>query len=261
MINPTKLEIDRIYSKIDKIAKKGSNNFVEYYAYINTLVNNGKYDALFETLENKYDFNIAYMEIEDVKKDSWKQVLFKTNSSFQDSKASLIKKKNVYQNGLYYYKQLPRTKAFIVDENGKGADLLPVIVNGGVDSITVLKSGSNYSASASVVITGGLISASASPIIKQGKIFSVNITATGSNHNQDIKLGIINEEDVYDNNIGENKITSDIYQKIIGNKRTKLIATKHNESFGMTFSNWNNSFNYDKNLLNLYNSAIDYLLS
>lgn len=261
MINPKRLEVDRIYSKIDKIAKKGSDNFVEYYAYINTLVNSGKYDVLFETLENKYDFNIAYMEIDDVKKESWKRVLFKTNSSFQDSKMSLMKKKNIYQNGLYYYRQIPRTKVFLNDDSGEGAELLPVIVNGSVDSINIIKRGSNYSASASVVITGGLISASASVIINQGRVFSINVTTTGSNHNQDIKLGVIKEEDIYDDGISENKITSDIYQKIIGNKRTSLIAIKNNENIGMTFSNWNNSLNYDKNLLSLYNSALDYLLS
>ena len=37
MINPTKLEIDKIYTKIDKIAKKGNDNYMEYHIYVDDL--------------------------------------------------------------------------------------------------------------------------------------------------------------------------------------------------------------------------------
>lgn len=260
MINPTKIEIDKIYSKIDKIAKKGSDNYLEYYIYIDNLINKGKYSYLIDVLNIKYSIDILNMNIKDVKEKSWKQILFKTNSNFQDSKMALMKKKNVYQNGLFYYKETPRTNIVVIDSMGSGAELSPVIVDGGIDSINVLKTGYNYSASASIVITGGIATASATPIIRQGKIYLVNVTATGSNHNQDIKLGTIVEQDVYDTELNQS-VGKDIYQKILGNKTTLLVTTKFGSTQSATFSNWNASYTYDKNLISLYNSALDYLLS
>jgi hypothetical protein len=260
MINTIKLEIDKIYTKIDKIAKKGNDNYLEYYIYIDNLVNSGKYSYLVDVLNIKYSIDILNMNIPDVKSKSWKQILFKTNTSFQDSKMKLMKRKNVYQNGLFYYKEIPRTQAVVVDSVGSGADLLPVIDDGGVNSINVLKTGYNYSASASVVITGGVGTASATPIIRQGKVYLVNVTGTGSNHNQDIKLGTITEQDIYDTELNQT-ISKDLYQKISGNKTTRLIATKNGYTQSATFSSWNASYTYDKNLISLYNSALDYLLS
>jgi hypothetical protein len=260
MINPIKFEIDKIYNKIDKIAKKGSDSYLEYYIYIDSLVTTGKYSFLLDTLNIKYDIDISYMDIPEVKSKSWKQVLFKTNTSFQDSKMNLMKKKSIYQNGLYYYKEIPRTKVTVIDNTGSGADLLPIVVDGGVSSINVLKTGYNYSASASVSITGGIGTASAVPIIRQGKIYVVNITATGSSHNQDIKLGTITEQDVYKTELMD-KISPDLYQKLSGNKTTLLVVAKDGSTQSATFSNWNTSYNYDKNLIALYNSALDYLLN
>ena len=46
MINSTKLEIDKIYKKIDKIAKKGNDNFLEYYILFDDLIKKGKYSYL-----------------------------------------------------------------------------------------------------------------------------------------------------------------------------------------------------------------------
>ena len=50
MINLTKLEIDKIYKKIDKIAKKGNDNFLEYYILFDDLIKKGKYSYLKECL-------------------------------------------------------------------------------------------------------------------------------------------------------------------------------------------------------------------
>lgn len=258
MINPTKLEIDKIYTKIDKIAKKGNDNYLEYYIYIDSLVNSGKYSYLVDVLNIKYGIDVLNMNIPDVKSKSWKQVLFKTNTNFQDLKMNLMRKKSIYQNGLYYYREIPRTKAVIIDSTGSGADLLPVVVDGGVSSINVLKTGYNYSASASVSITGGVGTASATPIIRQGKVYLINITATGSNHNQDIKLGTITEQDDVES---DKTISKDLYQKLSGNKTTLLVATKFGATQSATFSSWNASYTYDKNLISLYNSALDYLTS
>jgi hypothetical protein len=260
MINPTKLEIDKIYAKIDKIAKKGNDNYMEYHIYVDDLVKKGKYSFYKECIEYNYEYDISFMDIPSAKKESWKKILFRTNTTFQDFKTRLLKSKGMYQLGLFYYKEIPQTSIKVIDTTGKGCELSPVVEEGGVTSIKVLKNGTNYSNSASVVITGGTGTASATPIIKAGKIYLVNITATGSGHNQVFRYGTIVETDEFEVPI-TNKFSKDLYQRLIGNKTTYLTATKDGLTYSATFSNWNTEYSYDKNISNLYTQAVNYLIS
>ena len=144
MINPTKLEIDKIYTKIDKIAKKGNDNFLEYHILFDDLIKKGKYTYLKECIEYKYEYDISFMDVPSAKKESWKEILFRTNSSFQDFKRNLLKSKVMYQSGLYYYKDIPPTSARVIDVTGKGAELKPIVENGSVTSIEILRTGRWY---------------------------------------------------------------------------------------------------------------------
>jgi len=260
MQNPITLEIDKIFNKIDKIAKKGNENYIEYSIYIDELVKKGNYSYLRECLDVRYDFDISYMDITTVKKESWKVILFKTTTSYQDFIKKLLKSKQVYQSGLYYYKDIPRTYAKIVDNNGKGVELNPIVEGGGVTSIEILKEGGGYSGSASLVITGGVGTASGVPIVRAGRITSISMSATGSYHNENYRLGTIVETDEFEIPI-TNKISKDLYQRLIKNKTTYLTATKEGYAYSATFSSWNYDFSYDKNISNLYTSAVNYLIS
>jgi hypothetical protein len=259
MQNPTKLEIDKIYTKIDKIAKIGSDNYLEYYLYIDSLIRRGQYSLFIDCLDIYFNYDVAFKDLVTVKKESWKKVLFETLTTFQESKKKLMKSKQVYQNALFWYLDVPQSSAKVVDTSGKNAELQPVISGGGVSDIKILNSGSNYSASASVVITGGIGQATATPVIAAGKIVDITIVATGSNHNTLIKLGKITETDTYEKPI-DNQVTQDDFQKFSKNKTTFLVATKNGATQSATFSSWNYRYSYDKNLINLYSGAIDYLL-
>jgi hypothetical protein len=260
MINPTRTEINKIFSKIDKIAKKGNDSYMEYHILVDNLIRQNKYYYLLECLQTRYEYDATYQDVPTIKKQSWKDILFRTNTTLQDFKRKLFKSKGVYQQGLFYYKEIPLTTAKVIDLTGSGCELRPLVQNGSVVDVKVFRTGSNYSASASIVITGGTATASATPIIRGGKIFLANVTATGSGHNQSLKLGKIEEKDVYEVAVN-NKFTNDIYQRIISNKTTYLLATKEGEIQGVSFSTWNTNFNYDKNLSNLYTQAVNYLLS
>lgn len=260
MINPIRVEINKIYSKIDKIAKKGNDSYLEYHILVDNLIKQDKYYYLIECLQSKYEYDATYLDIPTIKKQSWKEILFKTNTNIQEFKRKLFKSKGVYQQGLFYYKDVPLTTAKVIDLTGSGCELRPIVQNGSVVDVKVFRTGSNYSASASIVITGGIGTASATPVIRGGKIFLTNVTATGSGHNQSLKLGKIEEKDQYETPVNV-MITSDIYQRIITNKTTYLFATKEGQSQGVTFSNWNTNYTYDKNLSNLYTQAVNYLLS
>ena len=260
MINKEKIEVEKIYQKIDKLAKVGNDNYLNYHIFVDDIIKRSQYNLFKITLELKYDIMIEDIDISTAKKMSWKKILFKTNSTFQELHKNLFKSRGVYQVGPYYHKQLPRTRAVVIDSKGSGAELEPVLVNGGVTSINIIKPGQNYSASASVVITGGVIPASATPVVIGSKIYQVNVTATGSSHNRDPRLGVIDEVDKYISNLPEG-VASDLFQKLSKNKTTILIAKKDGATQSATFSSWNIEQSYDKNLNKLYTLAIDYLLN
>ena len=261
MINKEKIEVEKIYQKIDKLAKVGNDNYLNYHIFVDDIIKRSQYSLFKITLELKYDIIVEDLDVPTVKKTSWKKILSKTNSTFQELHKILFKEKSVYQAGPYYHKQLPRTRAVVIDSKGSGAELEPVVIDGAVTSINIIKPGQNYSASASVVITGGIIPASATPVVIGSKIYQVNVTATGSSHNRDPKLGVIDEVDKYISNLPENIVTSDLYQKLSNNKTTVLIAKNEGDIVSMTFSSWDIERSYDKNLNKLYTLAIDYLLT
>jgi hypothetical protein len=260
MINQVEIEVNKIYAKIDKIAKKGNDSFLEYFIYVDTLIKDGKYGYFKECLEVKYQIVDFDSDVQTLKRNSWKEILFQTHTNFQEFTKKLLKSKGIVQNGLYYFKDIQPTRVKVLDNNGSGCELVPNIVDDYVSSITVLKTGSAYSGSASVIITGGVATASATPVVRGGKIYSVTITATGSGHNKLLKLGKITETDEYNADIS-NKLTKDLYQRLIKNKSTYLTATKEGLTYSATFSTWDVNYTYDKNLSNLYTSAINYLLS
>lgn len=260
MINLTRVEIEKIFSKIDKIAKKGNDSYLEYYILVDNLIKQSKYYYFIECLQVKYEYDATYQDIQTIKKQSWKDILFRTNTNIQDFKKKLFKSKGIYQQGLFYYKDIPLTTANVIDLTGIGCELLPIVQSGSVVDMKVLRTGSNYSASASIVIIGGTGTASATPIIRSGKIYLTIVTATGSGHNESFKLGKIEEKDEYKVPI-TNKFSKDLYQRIIKNKTTYLLATKDGHTQGVTFSSWNINYSYDKNISNLYTQAVNYLLS
>jgi len=260
MINSRKLEIDKLYQKIDKITKVGRDNYINYHIFVDELVKSGQYSLWVETLEIKYDILIQDLDVPSAKKKSWNELLFKTYSTFQDMHKKLFKEKSIYQVGPYYYKQLPRAKAIVVDSKGSGAELDPVVVDGHIESVKINKSGFGYSASASVSFIGGLATASATAQVVASKIYNIIITGSGSNYNKDPKLGTIEEVEVYKYPLPSGA-TRELYQQLSGNKSVQLVATIDGATQSATFSYWNSERTFDKNLNSLYSSAIDYLLT
>lgn len=260
MINARKLEIDKLYQKIDKIAKVGRDNYINYHIFVDDLIKSGQYSLWVETLEIKYDIDILNLDVPRAKKESWNFILPKTLSIFQDLHRKLFKEKSIYQVGPYYYKQLPRAKAIIIDSKGSGAELEPVVVDGHIESVKINKSGYGYSASASVSFIGGSATASATVQVVASKIYNIIITASGSNYNKDPKLGTIDELEVYKNPLPSGA-TRELYQQLSENKTIQLIATIDGSTQSATFSSWDSTRTFDKNLNSLYSIAVDYLLT
>lgn len=97
-------EIEKILSKIDKIAKKGKDGIYEYYDLIDDLINQGKYYLFDKAMFQGYNIDInVYNTVDDVKKSSFPRIRFNTNSKFQEDLKLLHDAEQVYQIGLKFY--------------------------------------------------------------------------------------------------------------------------------------------------------------
>jgi hypothetical protein len=261
-----KKDIDKFYQRIDKIAKQGRDNFQEYYDYVDDCIFKQQYAILTQVLYIKYDFDYTkYYSVDQVKSRSWSAIMFRTNTGLQDDKYKLLKNNSLYQIGLDIWLERVLTKVNLIDPNegGFGADFNPVIANDtnrGILRIDVLKPGKDYSTASYIVVTGGDPSATATPFIRGGQVLKVDMGASGSNHNVDIKLGRVQEFDLYVASVEPLAYTDNIYQQNTDNKVAYLLVTKEGATMSASFSNWNFSLTYDKNVINLYTEAINYLI-
>jgi len=90
--------LDKIFNKIDSIAKKGKDNIFEYYKYIDDLIERGEYGDFEQVLSMFYDIDISdSIDVQFVKNNTWKEILFQTNSTFATRLKKMYDSKNVYQ--------------------------------------------------------------------------------------------------------------------------------------------------------------------
>ena len=93
-------QIDSIFRKIDKIALKGKDFFLEYYTLIDDLSKSGDYDNLLQCLYIHYEIDIDKLPtVDSVKKNTWNKILLMTQSLMSKRIKKLYDSKQVYQTG------------------------------------------------------------------------------------------------------------------------------------------------------------------
>jgi hypothetical protein len=182
-----KRQMNNFYRKIDKIAKKGSDNFIKYRSFVDDCITRNQYWLLTQVLYHHYNFDTEdYLSVDDMKAPSWSAIIKNTLPSLQENKYEIMNKRGVYQLGITYYEELP-------------------------------------------------------------------VTATYTN-----PLGTIEEVDYFEEDI--DGLSPSELQKIIGNKKTYLVATLTGATSSASFSTWATQSRYDKNIIKLYKQAFDYLI-
>lgn len=99
-MNDERKIVEKIYKRIDKIAIKGNDYYIDYYKLIDDIINNGKY-YYFEIVLYYY-YNIdskIYLSTEELKKKTWKTILFNTNSKISRNIKKILDDNNLYQIG------------------------------------------------------------------------------------------------------------------------------------------------------------------
>ena len=105
MTTNNKKKIDKIYKQIDSLAKKGKDQVFEYYKLIDEIINKSEYDFFEQCMYVYYKIDIVGVEVSVIKKKTWSEILFQTNTSFLTSLKKMYDKKLVYQTGFNVYTQ------------------------------------------------------------------------------------------------------------------------------------------------------------
>ena len=97
-MNQDKKKIEKIFSRIDKLATKGKDQIQEYYKLIDELIDKGEYSYLNQCLSIFYEIEVSsFSNVVDIKTKTWNDILFLTNTSFSKKLKKLYDSKNVYQ--------------------------------------------------------------------------------------------------------------------------------------------------------------------
>jgi hypothetical protein len=112
----TRKAIDSIQKRLDKIALKGKDNYLEYSNYFKELSANGNYDNLLQCLYIYYlvDIEKPIININNFRKDTWKSILFKTDSSINKRIKKLYDSKKVYQTGFDVWSSDPNSLTVVL---------------------------------------------------------------------------------------------------------------------------------------------------
>ncbi len=99
-------EYEKIYNKINNIARKGKDAIFDYYILIDELIDNGQYSILQDVLINKYKIDlINFKSVKDLKHKTFSIIRQKTNSSSQVELTKLFNSKNIYPIGFHYFRK------------------------------------------------------------------------------------------------------------------------------------------------------------
>lgn len=158
-------KVDKIYSQITRIAQKGKDYTLEYHKLVDEIVSKGDFSYLEMCLSDYFNIDpVKYKTIFDIKKRTWKSILFETDSTMISRLKKLYKEKNVYQQGIEIrsdnpsYLTIQKKGPYLAEEVGIKTsyntetkrtkyNLLP----GNLNQIEVSKSGTSSTINISVI--------------------------------------------------------------------------------------------------------------
>lgn len=109
MSSDIRKKLEKIYTKIDKIAVYGKEKTQDYYLLVDDFVNKGEYQNFELCLLQYYFIDISGINsIDTVKKKTWPDIMMQTKASFLKRLSKLYKTKNVYQQGFDIFSIEPK---------------------------------------------------------------------------------------------------------------------------------------------------------
>lgn len=103
-----KRKIEKIFNQVAKIAFKGKDNRLEYYNYVDEIIDKGDYDAFSQSLYYFFQIEIEnYNDIPGVKEKTWKEIFYQTRTPFLKKLSDFYKSKKIYQSSYDIYSDDP----------------------------------------------------------------------------------------------------------------------------------------------------------
>lgn len=97
-------EIEKIYKKVDSLAQRGEDAYLDFREYIDDLIGYGQYSIFDDVMFTKYNLDVKkYRSVEDLKKSIFKDIRFQTTSKYLKNLQKLYKSKSVYNTGIHFY--------------------------------------------------------------------------------------------------------------------------------------------------------------
>lgn len=161
-------EYNKIYLKIDKLAKKGIDSIFDYFILIDELVKNGQYVILEDVMITKYRIDIrSFKSVYDMKNNTFDKIRRKTNPKALVSLKSTFDNANVYVNGYHVFDT--GTNKYLGDikeiENGTELEVTVGITSSILESIPLFENGITtvrFNEGNQVIYTGSIYGCSSS---------------------------------------------------------------------------------------------------
>ena len=97
-------EIEKIYKKVDSLAQRGEDAYLDFREYIDDLIGYGQYSIFDDVMFTKYNLDVKkYKSVEDLKRNIFKDIRFQTTSKYLKNLQKLYKSKSVYNTGIHFY--------------------------------------------------------------------------------------------------------------------------------------------------------------
>jgi hypothetical protein len=99
-----RVEVEKIYKKVDSLAQRGVDAYLDFRDYIDELIDYGQYSIFDDVMLTKYGLDVKkYKSVEDLKKGIFKDIRFQTTSKYLKNLQKLYKSKGVFNTGLHFY--------------------------------------------------------------------------------------------------------------------------------------------------------------
>ena len=115
-----------IYDKLTDIASIGKDNYLEFYTYINEIIENNEYSIFEDLVDEKYNMNIKKLsDISTFRDTLWYRIVEKAQPLLSTYLSNIYKLNNLYQNSTLLFKDKIILNK-IADESLKNDDLIDI---------------------------------------------------------------------------------------------------------------------------------------
>jgi hypothetical protein len=103
-MTPYRKEFNKIYTKINKLAQKGTDYVFDYFSYIDEIIASGKFQILEDVMLTKYEIAIkSFLSVDSFKRFSFKEIRRQSNLVTAESIQKTLKQKSVYLVGYHLF--------------------------------------------------------------------------------------------------------------------------------------------------------------